>query len=59
MRNRDLKRPVQLKTERVTCPACFGMEEDEPCDACHGRGYFLRESGKESRDEPEAVCVES
>lgn len=32
------------ETERVDCPACFGIEEDEICDACCGRGYFLKRS---------------
>lgn len=30
------------KIEAIQCPVCFGVDEEEPCEACGGRGYLLR-----------------
>ena len=32
------------KIETIQCPICLGVgvDEEEPCEACGGRGYLLR-----------------
>ena len=30
------------KLQTIQCPVCFGVDEEEPCEACGGRGYLLR-----------------